>query len=874
MFIKKYLPQPLAFIAASFLIFLNDAAAQQPDSIKQLPLAHWARSRTLDLKHLALDLRFDWKKKQAFGTAAISLSPLNATDQVLLDAGMLTINAIALASGKRLTFDYDGGDKNDGLKINLDRVYQVNEELTIRIDYHTNWHNHTDPNNIWGSNGKGIRFFTPTANDLRKRRQMWSNGEPEANRYWFPSYDAPNDLRTTEFIATVEKDLTVISNGKLAGTKDNADGTRTFHWKMDTPYANHLTSFVIGEYTDFKQDYDGVALHSFGYPDEAEATAASVVRLPDMIKFFSERLGVKYPYPSYAQVFVQELPNWLGNSTTSTITENMVDDYRTHAEFFYLWDLTEAEALVHQWFGNYLTSRDWSHVWLNKGFARYLSGLYAEYKNGREEFLLYQHTFDHNTLYLGDWNAGIRHPIVTRHYADATAFVNANNPYAHAAGVLHMLRKHLGEEKWWKAVGHYVKSNANQMVTTEDFREAVEEATGEAMDWFFDQWFYKMGHPIFEVTQRYDDANKQLILTVKQTQQRDPRCEYPQVEFFRGKVDIEIDEEIKSVWLEAKAENTFTFNRTSEPKLVNFDYESTWTKELKFEKSLEALRYQLQNDKDILGQQWALGQLVTLARNEKTSVADKEKIYAGLRHKIMSNAYWRLRYNATLQLQGLLAPANEAKPQPLDDATIAMLLTLIKREKAWNRAAAITFLGTTRNPKYADVYLKYFDDESDRVINAAANALGKSKSRKAFNALVKLKEKPSWKNQSLISALNGLKELGDPRGFDIAFEALSDLRSPRWTLATPVWDFRLAAAEAIAALGKSAAAYPLILQLFKKSLAENEIADIFTNVLLVATLGDPRGQEIFEELKAKFKDDTNTMKAVDQFEAQFKAALQ
>ena len=97
----------------------------------------------------------------------------------------------------------------------------------------------------------------------------------------------------------------------------------------------------------------------------------------------------------------------------------MIDDYRTHAEWFYLWDITEAETLAHQWFGNYLTCRDWSQIWLNKGFAHYFSGLYNEHKNGREEFLLYQVFFDQNSFYLNDWNSGIRHPVVTRNYDNA-----------------------------------------------------------------------------------------------------------------------------------------------------------------------------------------------------------------------------------------------------------------------------------------------------------------------------------------------------------------------------------------------------------------------------------------------------------------------
>lgn len=877
--LKKLSRRLLAFTLLLFLVlsggFSTHTAGQDAQAErKKLPPANQVRARNIDVKHLAIDLRFDWKKQQAYGTTSITFAALQATNRITLDAGMLTINSITLAVKTLLKFEYDGGDKNDGLAITLDRKYQPGELLTMKIDYRTNWVNQLDPNSLGGSNGKGLRFSQPTSNDPNKPMEIWSIGEPESNRYWFPGYDSPDDFRTTELTATVDKPLTVISNGRLVQTKANAAGTRTFHWKMDIPYANHLTSLVVGEYVDLKQRFGGTELHSFGYRQETDATAASVERLPDMVEFFSHRTGLKYPYSSYSQVFVQGLPNWLGNSMTSTITENMVDDVPTHADFFYLWDLTEAEALASQWFGNYLTSRDWSHIWLNKAFPRFLSGLYDEHKNGRAEFLLYQHQFDHST-YLGDWNAGNRQPIVNNRYENARAFSAENYPYFRGASVLQMLRKHLGEDNWWKVVRHYLKSNANKAVTTEDFRQVVEHVTGEPMDWFFDQWLYKIGHPVFVVTKSYDSTKRQLTLNVKQTQKIDPATEYPQVEFFRGKVDIEIDGRIERVWLEAKAENVFNFAASAgQPKLVNFDYESTWIKEITFEKSLDELLYQLQNDKDILGKNWAMGELVKIAKNEKTAAEEKAKILTGLRNTVSGNGYWRLRLGAMTQLQTLLAPFWEAKPVALDNATITMLLQVIKNDQSWLRANAIGFLGMTRDPKFADLYLNALNDQSFRVINSAAISLGKSKSSKAFDALAKLKDKPSMKSQTLISSLVGLKELGDPRGFAIAFRALSDQKLLRWRLPTPpIWDYRVFAAQTIAALGKSAEAYPLLLERFKKAMEENDVEGMFNNAVLVATIADPRGEEVFAMLKVKFKDDANAMAAVSQFETQFKSAL-
>ena len=689
-------------------------------------------------------------------------------------------------------------------------------------------------------------------------------GEPESNRYWFPGYDAPNDLRTTEFIATVDRPLLALSNGRLVETRTNADGTRTFHWKAETPYANHLTSFVVGEYVDVPQRFEGVELHNFGYPNETAAVAASVERLPEMVAFFSDLTGVKSPFSQYSQVFVQDLPWGIGSHGLAVQSENMVDDDRTHADFLYLWDGLEAEALAHQWFGNYLTCRDWSHVWLNRGFAHYFDGLYNAHKNGREEFLLWQVLGDQAT-YLADWRAGVRHPIVTPHYEDAPGFVGDNYSYVRGASVLHLLRRHLGDETWRRAVRRYLQANAHRPVVTEDFRRAVEEASGEPMDWFFDQWLYRMGHPVFDVAWRHDAAKQQLILTVRQTQQIDPKEPYPQVEFFQGAVEIEIDEAIERVWLAPKAENVFTFARPRSPQLVHFDYESAWIKELRFEKPLDELLHQLKHDRDILGRRWAIDELGARAADGKTSAADRERICAGLREAILGPSYWRLRLAALSQLQSLLAPAAQPQPAVLDDATIAMLLIVIRNETSWNRAAAIGFLGMTRDPRHAELYLRHLDDPSDRVIGAAALALGRSRSPAAFAALAALVRKPSWKNQSLMSALNGLRELGDPRGFEIAFGALSDLSLFRWRLPTPpVWDLRVFATQTLAALGRADAAYPLLAGRLDKALAEDDLEGAFNNALLLVLLADPRAQADLDRLKLRFRDDENDGEVKDE----------
>ncbi len=869
-------------MAKQLLVLLNfvllvpfAAASQQVVAVSKSE----TNKQKLDVKHIAIDMRFDWAQKKAEGIVNITLQPLQPTDSIELDAADLIITSVSDSSllvkkTKSNESTYTGvfpvnghgyiyNKKRQKLIIYLGYLCQPSETISFQITYQTNYVNEADPNNIWGSFGKGIRFFQPTSTEPKKKKQIWSSGEPEGNRYWFPCYDDISDLRTTEFTATVDTPLMVIANGSLVKIIDNKNGTKTYSYKSDKPYPNYLTSFVVGKYTNVKRQYENITLNTFCYSDEVEATEATIARLPEMIKFFSEKTGVKYPYKQYSQVTVQDypFPGMVGQNTASIVSENMIDDYRTHADFLYLWDGVEAHALASQWFGNLISISNWSDAWLNQSFARYFDGLFNTHKNGKDEFLLYYVNPDLSAT-ISDWNSGYRRPLVTNNYADLSLYTSDNYTTKRGALTLRLLQKQVGEELWWKIIKQYTKKYAGKQVTTKDFQTVVESVTKKSMDWFFNQWVYKMGHPVFEVSKLYKTNEKKLLLTLKQVQNEDYTSEYPQVKYFQGFMDIEIDGKMVQVWIEPKAENTFTFFAASQPKLVQVDAGSYWIKEINFSKPLTELLYQVENDKDVLGKQRAVGQLVKIAKDTKTDSLDKVKIYTAFQNAILSNAYWRFRGNTLFQLRSLLkAPYNES--------IITMLHQLIKSDKPWVKTGAITFLGMTKDIRYESTYINALSDTSDRVINAAATALGKTKSPKAFDILIKLKDKSSWKNQSLISTLNGLKELGDPRAVDFALQYLTNSYLPHWNLATSVWDHRLAAAETLAALGSGNKGYDLIREQFNKSIADGDVNDIFYNIQVVSILADPRGKEIFDVVKTKFKDDANAMTAIQNLESQF-----
>ncbi len=841
---------------------------QDDDKVKKLPPVNYYRSREVDVKNVSIDLRFDWDKEQAFGSTVVMLTPFKDLKSFSLDAAAMTINSVTLANGTPLKFNYDAKKEQDNLEIMLDRQYKRGEDLSVKIDYRTSYVNKADADTAIGSFGRGLRFIKPTADEMNKPRQIWSQGETEFNRYWFPSYDSPNDFRTSELRATVEKPYTVISNGKLMDVKDNGDNTRTFYWKMDIPYANYLTSIVVGEYTEIKNgDYLGIPVYAYGYPSEAKEVAETTKRMPAMIKFFSEKTGVKYAYPKYSQTMVEDFGGGMENISATTQIEEMIHDERELLDEDS--DSLQSHELAHQWFGDYVTCRDWSQIWLNESFASYFQALWDEESKGKDFFLMNDVRSNQNQV-LATWNQGNRRPIVTKNYANKDAMFD-NYAYPGGGSILHILRKHLGDELFFKSLNRYLTDNAHQPVQTEQLRIAIEQTTGQTMDWFFDQWLYKMGHPIFEVTKNYDAAKKQLTMSVKQTQKVDPNNEFPQTEFFRAYVDVEIDGNVQRVMIEPQAENTFTFASAVEPKLVNFDYEGTLLKELKFDKSIDELVYQLTNDKDIIGRNWAMVELSKAARNSRTSLADKSKISSAFTTKITNEGSWIIRRAAIGELAQVIAPrqpngAAQSDIMKIDSVVEQTMMKAVKDENSLVRADALEFLGATKDAKYADLYLPALNDGSYSVIDKAAVALGNTKNAKAYDALLKLANTPSWKGRIAAAGFRGLGALEDKRGLDFSFKTVADKTQPAAV--------RTAALGVIASAGKGdSRAYPLIFQSFKTAFDSNDFNGIFGSLQSIIKIADPRGQEAFDMLKAKFKENQQIMGFVGFLESQFKSAI-
>src|SRR6267142_1409096 len=420
--------------------------AQRP-----FPPTQYIPAHDYDQRNIKLDLHFDWEHEQAIGTATITLAPLvKDLRQIDFDAAYMTVSSAALSSGGTLNFAYD--ETREKLSVTLDRPYQPLEELTVIISYHTNQPPLDKRSNLGGG---GLNFIKPRPDDTTRPRQIWSQGEAEFNHLWFPCFDHPSDFATSEMVATVEKPLSVISNGKLVEVKENSDGTRTFDWKIDEPHATYLTSIIVGDFVPVTGEYNGIPIITNVYSNEVQEGKVTAARLPEMVRFFSEKTGVKYPYAKYAQTTVRDFGGGMENISATTQTDNMIHDARTELDATS--DGLQSHELAHQWFGDLITCRHWSDIWLNESFATYFQAMWDEHSLGHDDFL-YSDVRSNQNDYYREWARGVRRPI------------------------------------------------------------AIEETTGQSMDWFFDEWLYKMGHPIFRVTQAYDPVTKSLTLTVRQEQ--------------------------------------------------------------------------------------------------------------------------------------------------------------------------------------------------------------------------------------------------------------------------------------------------------------------------------------------------------------------
>ncbi|MDX2093095.1 MAG: M1 family metallopeptidase [Kofleriaceae bacterium] len=462
----------------------------------------WAPDRVVDIGHIALAIEVDPAKRTVRGTATLR-STVIAPDTrfVELDAVELTIEKVTVG-GEPAVFRHDGTK----LRIQLPRPAATGTELVLEVGYR-------------GAPRRGLYFIGPDPGYPDKPTQVWTQGQDEDSRYWFPCFDAPLEKATSEVMVTVPAHLFALSNGTLASDK-TAGGKRTLHWRLDVPHSCYLITLAVGDFAAIETTWRDMPVVYYVQRGREAAAERTLARTPAMLELFSRRFGVDYPYPRYAQVFVADfIFGGMENTSATTLTDSILIDER--AALDYDIDSLVAHELAHQWFGDLVTCRDWGEGWLNEGFATYSEYIWREHHEGRDAADL--ELEDWADMYFGEDSGRYRRTIATKLF-DEPIDIFDHHLYEKGGRVLHMLRHLLGDDAFFGALRFYLNKHRHGVVESRDLARAVEESTGKNLDWFFSQWVIDgAGHPELEVAFAWHADDKMVTVTVEQKQKVDAR---------------------------------------------------------------------------------------------------------------------------------------------------------------------------------------------------------------------------------------------------------------------------------------------------------------------------------------------------------------
>ena len=688
------------------------------------------RSRDYDVTHYRLKLKFDEEQKTFWGEAAISLTPyVERFDQCELDAEILKVTAVADANAQPLKFT----QTDSSVIVQLGQTYHYGDTLAFTVSYYS-VNPQPDPKKYGMSPDYdlGLDFKEATPDNPRLINTL---SFPEGARHWFPCNDQPNDKATQELIATVRRDYQVISNGRLVSeTEDIKSQTKTFHWLMAQPHSTYLFVLAAGPYVVVRDSLDALPINYWVYPEAAKDAMRSFRKTPEIIAFFNKEYGFAYPWVKYDQITIPGIGGGAESTTATVVGQSTIHDEKAEKDFPSHW-LVAHEA-AHQWWGNLVTMRTWSHTWINESFATYGEYLFSKHDLGEDEGALNLH--EKKNAYLREAANRYKRPIVFDRYV----FPNDNfdsHTYPKGAVVLHMLRWIMGDQPFQRALSHFLHQHAFQAVDTYQLMTAIKEATGQNLDWFFEQWIFKAGHPVFDVSYLWNENTKKLQLKITQTQET---SEW--IPIFKTPVEIGIatlsQKYAHKIWLQNKEENV-ELDCAQKPLLVRFDAGNFLLKELAFAKTTDELLYQLQHD-DAMGRMWAAGQLAK-------QVADA-RVTAALLKCAAQDTFWAVR-RAAVEAIGSRQAA----------ASIAFLQSKCHDQNSRVRVAALKALGDLKRPELAGFFKNRFTKDDSYLAQAeAVRALGKCGDRAVVAFVQRAALMKSPRNVILTAAQWALQELG------------------------------------------------------------------------------------------------------------------
>jgi aminopeptidase N len=717
----------------------------------------YARNRTYDLQHSRIAMHFDLDNKKVIGDVTHSLAILkDGSTKIEFDSVGLTIQGVTL-NKSAAKFETTATK----LIINLPSAAKAGDKFEIEIRYE-------------GKPRKGLYFILPDKDYPDRPKQVWSQGESEDTRYYIPIYDYPNDRITTETILTVPASWLTIANGKLISVADAANGMKTWTWRESLPSSSYLITVVAGEFDEVKDSWRGMPVPYYAPKGRGDRLKVNYSNTPAMLKLFSEKFGVDYPWEKYAQVMVDDfVAGGMENSSATTNTSASLVHPKLAVEYATGQDDLISHELMHQWFGDLVTCKDWGNIWLNEGFATFGETIWAEFKFGKDQA-------DFNRWEASrEWfaqTALFKKPIVRHDFtseSDSDEF--DGNAYTKGGWVLDMLRHQIGEDAYYRGMKHYLETNRGKNAVTADLAKAIEETTHINIDQFLGQWVYGAGAPKFDLAYTYSEEKHQVTLTAKQTQPREGR-----VGLFSVPVEVEITTpsgpKLYPI-VDFEESQTFTFPSDSEPLMVLFDKGDHILKSADFHKDKKEWLYQLKNATELPDRADAV---IALAK-----IKNDPEVVAALGEALHHDKAWGIRATAG---DALGRVGGEAASKQLLDA-------LNSKDDPWVRNQVVNALGNFKDnpPVAAKLESIAREDSSYRSRAAALQTLGRLKTPAAFATLTAAVSSDSPDDILRNAALRSFGALADDKAVPTLLE---------WSANGKPLDSRVAAIGSLARLQK------------------------------------------------------------------------
>lgn len=413
-----------------------------------------------------------------------------------------------LVDGIEAAYNYGGGY----LKVLLPSPATAGETLLVHIAYNGYPQIHSTP--FWG---EGIYFLNHVIYSLQC---------PEGSRYWYPSWDKTFDKAKIEMVFTVPDTLFLCANGLLIDSTNTGGGVITYSWKHDYPAATYLHLFAASKYAQIEDTTGTVPIIHYVYPEDSANAVVDFAVIPEAIDFYSSIFGA-YPFEKFG-FNESEVGGAMEHQTNVSVGSFLITGTGAYELIF-------VHELSHQWWGDMVTLVDWRHCWLNEGFATYSEALWWEHLYGKDGLKVY--VTDLQNQYLS-WEAGGHlYPI----FDPPLQYLYSTTTYEKAACVLHMLRFLIGDSLFFSTLKTYGETYKYINASTDDFKNITETVSGEELDWFFDEWIYGGGSPLFLYTLFYDTNSDSFALLTMSVSNTETQYQMPCEVIFTSGTDTLVD---------------------------------------------------------------------------------------------------------------------------------------------------------------------------------------------------------------------------------------------------------------------------------------------------------------------------------------------